>query len=105
MWWRKRMKGRHGGGKGGECGSATGVHESSGSVGRRRCSAVRWWRQWSAVNGQRDLRAAELGWEADGGSGGDSFKSCIGKSSIGKPLGNPAAPSPWIDNGVELLPP
>ena len=43
--------------------------------------------------------------EADGGSGGDSFKSCIGKFSIGKPLGNPAAPSPRIDDGVELLPP
>ncbi|KAF2912724.1 hypothetical protein DAI22_10g033800 [Oryza sativa Japonica Group] len=59
--WRKRMKGRRGGGKVGECGSATGVHESSRSVGRQQCSAVRWWRRWSAVNGRRDVRAAELG--------------------------------------------
>jgi hypothetical protein len=62
----------------------------------------------AVVGGERTERRASSGArlrEADGGSGGDSFKSCIGKSSIGKPLGNPAVPSPSIDDGMELLPP
>uniref|UniRef100_A0A0D9YAL6 Uncharacterized protein n=1 Tax=Oryza glumipatula TaxID=40148 RepID=A0A0D9YAL6_9ORYZ len=62
----------------------------------------------AVVGGARAERCANSGArlrEADGGSGSDLFKSCIGKSSIDKPVGNPAAPSPWIDDGMKLLPP
>uniref|UniRef100_I1PEH1 Uncharacterized protein n=1 Tax=Oryza glaberrima TaxID=4538 RepID=I1PEH1_ORYGL len=76
------------------------IYRAAAVLGSARVSAV--------VGGARAERRASSRArlrEADGGSGGDSFKSCIGKSSIGKPLGNPAAPSPRIDDGVELLPP